>query len=257
MVASSDPLPVLRPDWHAPAGVSGLVSTREGGVSQGAWASLNVSMAVGDDALAVAENRRRVVHALGAPIVWMNLVHGARVARVGHADLSRPRPVADAAWTDEAGVACAVTAADCLPVLFCTTDGRAVAVAHAGWRGLAAGVLENTVAALVTGTGCSPGDVQAWLGPCIGAEAFEVGGDVLEAFACHGHPAERFVARPRPDGQTRWLADLPNLARDRLRAAGVGRLSGRAPCTVSDASRYFSYRRDRVSGRMVAAIWRR
>lgn len=257
MSAALVPLPVLRPDWPAPAGVSGLVSTREGGVSQGAWASLNISMAVGDDPQAVAENRRRLVDALGAPIVWMNLVHGAQVVKIGHADLSRPRPVADAAWTDESGVACAVTAADCLPVLFSTTDGRAVAVAHAGWRGLAAGVLENTVEALVTGTGCAPGDVLAWLGPCIGAEAFEVGLDVVEAFAAHGHAADRFVARPRPDGEARWLADLPNLARDRLRAAGITRLSGEAPCTASGASRFFSYRRDRICGRMVAAVWRR
>ena len=250
-------LPVLRPDWDAPAGVSGLVSTRQGGVSQQAWASLNISLAVGDEAMAVAENRRRVVAALGAPIVWMNLVHGADVAKVGHADVGRPRPVADAAWTDEGGVACAVTAADCLPVLLCTADGRAVAAAHAGWRGLAAGVLENTVAALVEGTGCAPADVLAWLGPCIGATAFEVGADVVDAFSGQGHAASRFMPRPRADGEMRWLADLPNLARDRLHAAGVRRLSGEAPCTVSDASRFFSYRRDRVCGRMVAAIWRR
>lgn len=250
-------LPVLRPEWDAPPGIDGLVSTRQGGVSEGAYGSLNISLAVGDDPAAVAENRRRVVELLGAPIVWMNLVHGNQVARIGHASLALPRPVADAAWTDERGVACAVTAADCLPVLFCTADGSAVAAAHAGWRGLAAGVLENTVAALTHGIGCAPSQVLAWLGPCIGPTAFEVGADVIEAFAGLQHPAARFVPRQRADGQARWLADLPALARDRLRAAGVERISGEAPCTVVDASRFFSYRRDRICGRMVAAIVRR
>jgi len=256
-VQGDPPLQVLRPDWDAPAGVTGLVSTRLGGVSAGPWAALNISLSVGDDAAAVAENRRRVTSTLGSPIVWLNLVHGSAVVKVGRADLNGPRPVADAAWTDEADVACAVTAADCLPVLFCTADGRAVAAAHAGWRGLAAGVLENTVTALVQGTGCAPSDVLAWLGPAIGAQAFEVGRDVVDAFSEARHPAERFVPRPRPDGELRWLADLPNLARDRLRAAGVTRLHGDAPCTFRDASRFFSYRRDRVCGRMVAAICRR
>lgn len=255
-MSGTEALQLLRPAWDAPAGISALVTTRQGGVSTGPWAALNISLAVGDEVDSVTENRQRVTAALGAPIVWMNLVHGADVVKIGHADRSRPRPVADAAWTDEAGVACAVTAADCLPVLFCTADGRAVAAAHAGWRGLAAGVLENTVAALAQGHGCAAQDILAWLGPAIGAQAFEVGRDVKEAFAGALHPPERFVARPRPDGDVRWLADLPNLARDRLRHAGVVRLYGESPCTFSDASRFFSYRRDRVCGRMVAAIWR-
>lgn len=250
----------IRPVWDAPAGVTAGMSTRQGGASTGAWASLNISGSVGDEPGAVAENRRRVARALGAPLVWLHLVHGADVVRVGHASLGQARPVADAAWTDEAGVACCVTAADCLPVLLCTADGRAVAAAHAGWRGLAAGVLERTVAAMTAGVGCAPGDVQAWLGPCIGPTAFEVGAEVLQAFGgrLHSpHLPQRFVPSAARDGSPRWRADLAALACDRLAAAGVHQVSADGRCTVADRSQFFSYRRDRITGRMVAAIWRR
>lgn len=232
------------------------MSTREGGVSTGPFASLNVSYSVRDDAAAVAENRRRVEAMLGVPILWPHLVHGAAVARLSRANLGQPAPVADGVWTDDPDVACAVTAADCLPVLFATPDGRAVAAAHAGWRGLAAGVLENTVAALSAGATCAPADLFAWLGPCIGPMAFEVGLDVLQAFGRDAQtPGPHFRARSRSDGQMRWLADLPALARERLVAAGLRRISGGTECTVSDASRFFSFRRDgRFAGRMVAAI---
>lgn len=254
-------LPLLSPAWNAPAGVRAAMSTRQGGVSIGPWASLNVSGSVGDDACAVAENRRRFEQALGAPLVGLHLVHGAEVIRLSPQHLldqqaGRPRPVADAAWTDEPHLACAVTAADCLPVLLCCADGRAVAAAHAGWRGLAAGVLENTVAALVAGTGCPAADLLAWLGPCIGPAAFEVGAEVRQAFADGPHPPGRFVPGLPRDGSPRWWADLLALARDRLTAAGVQHISGDGRCTVAETSSFFSYRRDRVTGRMVAAIWR-
>ncbi|HSW07014.1 peptidoglycan editing factor PgeF, partial [Aquabacterium sp.] len=163
---------------------------------------------------------------------------------------------ADASVSTTPGLACTVLVADCLPVLLCSRDGRAVGAAHAGWRGLAAGVIENTVRALCQATGCAPADLLAWLGPCIGPRQFEVGADVLQAFGARveSPDAGRFVPRARADGQMRWLANLPQLARDRMAAAGVPAVSGGTWCTVEDASRFFSFRRDRITGRLAAAI---
>jgi hypothetical protein len=250
--------PLLRPDWRAPPGVRAAMSQRTGGVSVGPWASLNLGGAVGDDPAAVAENRSRFVAALGARPVWLRQVHGTGVLRLHGSAPDTVATAADAAWTTEPGVACAVLVADCLPVLMALRDGRAVAAAHAGWRGLAAGVLEATVDALCTGTGAGPGDVVAWLGPCIGPQAFEVGPDVLLAFGEQPGAADavRFVARPRGDGSTRWLANLPLLARDRLARAGVHEVSAAGACTMEQTSRFFSFRRDGVTGRGAAAIWR-
>jgi polyphenol oxidase len=243
----------LKPDWPAYARVGALMSTRAGGVSAAPFASLNLGRSVGDDAHAVAENRRRFDAALGAAKpCWLSQVHGTRVARLPIDD----GPVeADAAITTEPGVACTVMVADCLPVLFAAPEGRGVGAAHAGWRGLAAGVLEATARALAEAAACRPADLVAWLGPCIGPRQFEVGADVLEAFGPTA--AHRFSARPRPDGARRWLADLPGLARDRLAALALTQVSGGSWCTVEDASRFFSFRRDRVTGRMAAAVWLR
>jgi YfiH family protein len=166
-----------------------------------------------------------------------------------------PACTADAAWTTERGVACAVVVADCLPVLMAARDGRAVAAAHAGWRGLAAGVLEAAVQALCTGAALTPVDITAWLGPCIGPRQFEVGADVLQAFGRHAADAA-FVERRRPDGSLRWRANLPLLAAQRLAAVGVADLVIDGSCTVEDPSRFFSFRRDGLTGRMVAAVWR-
>jgi len=247
-----------RPEWSAPEGVGALMTGRAGGVSTAPWRSLNLGIAVGDDIEAVAENRRRVAAAAGAAPVWLRQVHGARVVRIGMADVGRSPPEADACWTDEPGIACAVQVADCLPVLFALRDGSAVAAAHAGWRGLAGGVLEATVQALCEGTGAAPAEVQAWLGPCIGPRQFEVGAEVLQAFG--EDPAQpepgRFVYRARPDGAARWLANLPALAAARLQALGLGAVTAEGACTVEDMSRFFSFRRDGVTGRMAAAIWR-
>jgi polyphenol oxidase len=245
----------MQVDWQASAGA--WCSPREGGVSIGPFESLNLGTAVGDDPAAVAENRRRFAQRLeGARPVWLKQVHGVRVVRLDADDLERPPLEADAAWTDRPGIACTVQVADCLPVLFSTADGRAVAAAHAGWRGLAAGVLESTVAVLGQGAGAAPGEIHAWLGPCIGPKHFEVGPEVAEAFAAD---AQHLRFHPRPDGDARWLADLPALARARLRRAGLhpARISGGAWCTVAEPSRFFSYRRDRVTGRFAAAVWRR
>lgn len=242
----------LTPDWPADERVGALMSTRTGGVSIGPWAALNLGGAVGDDVAAVDENRRRFEAALGVPASYLRQVHGAAVLRL-HSDAPALAQPADAAITTDAGVACTVLVADCLPVLFAAPAGRGVGAAHAGWRGLAGGVLEATVAALCEAAPCTPGELLAWLGPCIGPRQFEVGPDVLAAFASGAH----FVPRPRPDGSMRWLADLPGLARERLRAMGVTQVSGGAWCTVEDASRFFSFRRDGVTGRMAAAAWLR
>ena len=255
------PLPLLRPGWPAPPGVAAAMSQRGGGVSAGpgaCYASLNLGVAVGDDAAAVAENRARFAAALGAQPVWLRQVHGVNVLRLHAGGDTAPGTPADAAWTSDTGVACTVLVADCLPVLFALRDGSAVAAAHAGWRGLAGGVLEATVRALCEGRGALPCDVLAWLGPCIGPREFEVGADVLQAFG--ENPAapdgRRFVYRARPDGQARWLANLVQLARDRLAAAGVLHIAAAGACTVENRSDFFSFRRDGVTGRMAAAVWR-
>ena len=244
----------LRPDWQAES-VGALMTTRHGGVSQAPFDSFNLRAAVGDDPLAVAHNQGRLTRAIGAVPVWLNQVHGARVVRLTAADLPPGAPVhtADGSVTSETGIACTAQVADCLPVLFAAPAGRAVGAAHAGWRGLAAGVLEATLARVCEAAACVPEEVQTWLGACIGPTQFEVGPDVLEAFgtlpSASGSP--RFAAK----GPGKWYADLPALARDRLAAAGVRAIGGGGWCTVSDASRFFSFRRDRVTGRMAALIW--
>jgi polyphenol oxidase len=235
------------------------MSTREGGVSVAPWQALNLGVAVGDDAEAVAVNRRRFAQALGARPVWLRQVHGTAVLRLQADTPEHPAEPADAAWTTEPGIACTVQVADCLPVLLATRDGRAVAAAHAGWRGLAAGVLEATVTALRLGAQVEPGELLAWLGPCIGPAAFEVGAEVLPAFGRPALPADQPAFRwaPRPDGSPRWRADLPALARERLVSAGVTTVAVSGRCTMAEASGFFSFRRDGVTGRMAAAVWRR
>ena len=248
---------MLRPQWEVAARVGALMSTRTGGVSQAPWDSLNLGVAVGDDPLAVAENRRRFAALTAAQPLWLRQVHGCTVVHASAALLAAEAPQADAAWTDEPGVACVVQVADCMPVLLAAPAGRAVAAAHAGWRGLAGGVVEATLAALCTAARCEPPQVLAWLGPCIGPRRFEVGADVLQAFAQAPDRADpqRFMVGAPSDGVPRWLANLPQLARDRLARAGVQRVSGGNWCTVEQRSRFFSYRRDGVTGRLAAAIW--
>jgi YfiH family protein len=248
---------LLRPQWPAVPQVGALMSTRAGGVSIAPWDSLNLGIAVGDDPAAVAENRRRFVAATGAQPLWLQQVHGNRVVRASAALATVELAQADAAWTDEPGVACVVQVADCLPVLMAAPEGRAVAAAHAGWRGLAGGVVEAALSAVCMAAGCAPRDIAVWLGPCIGPRQFEVGADVLQAFGQLPMQADplRFVARATADGVPRWLANLPQLARDRLLFAGVQQVSGGGWCTVEDRARFFSYRRDGVTGRLAAAVW--
>ena len=250
----------LRPAWRTP-GVQAVMTTRAGGVSLGAHASMNLRDGVGDDPVSVAQNQARLTAAIGASPVYLNQVHGCRVVRLTAADAgpNATHLEADACITIDAEVACTVQVADCLPVLFAAPGG--VGAAHAGWRGLAAGVLEATLDAVCTAARCSPDQVEVWLGPCIGPARFEVGSDVLLAFGRDPAAPASFgdspgeVPRFRALKGGKWLADLPSLARDRLRGRGVVSIFGGTWCTASDASRFFSFRRDGVTGRMVAAVW--
>lgn len=236
----------LQPDWPAPARVRALCTTRSGGVSRGPWASLNLGEHCGDELANVRANRSLLDRHLPASPLWLRQVHGVRTVR--HEGGARQPPEADAAVAYEADRVCAVLTADCLPILLCDRAGSRVAVAHAGWRGLAAGVLEAAVAAL----GGVPGDLLAWLGPAIGPGAYEVGRDVVSAFAARSGPD--FSAAFAPSGD-RWRLDLYAAARLELAHAGVRSVHGGGLCTYSDPGRFYSFRRDGVTGRMASLIW--
>ncbi len=244
----------LRPQWQV-RGAAGVMTTRRGGYSAAPFDSLNLRPGLGDDPGSVTRNQQALADAVGAKPVYLNQVHGASVRRLSTGDAQPQAPIhtADASVTSDAGVVCAVQVADCLPVLFAAPHGRGVGAAHAGWRGLALGVLEATLREVCAVADCEAREVQVWLGACIGPRAFEVGADVLEAFAASGQAAD--APRFEPKGAGKWLADLPLLARERLHRAGVASISGGEWCTVSEPSRFFSYRRDRVTGRMTAAVW--
>ena len=233
------------PEWPVPARVRALITTRNGGRSSGPYTSMNLGQRVDDDPVVVAVNRGLLRHFLPAEPKWLNQVHGTGV--VGAESVGEP-VAADASVATTPGCVSAIMVADCLPVLFAERSGGAVAAAHAGWRGLAAGVLENTVHALDV----KPQDVLAYLGPAIGPAAFEVGNEVREAFMAVD-PAAGYAFLPhKPD---KWLADLCVLARQRLARAGVSNVYGGGQCTYSNPARFFSHRRDKVSGRMAALIW--
>jgi len=249
--------PWLRPDWAASPRVGALMSTRVGGVSRPPFDSLNLGLTSGDDPADVQRNRERLASAMGARPVFLQQMHGAAVVRLSTALPFDVPPAADASYTTDPGLACTVLVADCMPVLIAAPAGRAVAAAHAGWRGLSLGVTEAAARAVCEAASCSPADLDVWLGPCIGARKFEVGADVLQAFGAEPLPRDQrhFTWWPRADGAPRWRADLPALARERLQRLGVQRVGGGAWCTVTDPSRFFSFRRDGVTGRMAAAVW--
>jgi len=241
---------VIAPDWPAPPGVRAAFTLRMGGVSAAPFDSLNVGAHVGDADAAVTENRRRVRAQLRLPAepLWLEQVHGIEVADLDAARGGAPHLTADAAIARRAASVCAIQVADCMPVLFAARDGCAVAAAHAGWRGLAAGVLEATLARLAV----APSGLIAWLGPAIGAAHFEVGGEVRAAFLAHdAAAAAAFTVNTRG----RWQCDLNALVRRRLSAAGVTAVFGGGRCTYSDPLRFFSYRRAGRCGRMAALIW--
>ncbi len=242
------------PEWPAPAHVHAFMTTRAGGVSLAPFDSFNPAGHVGDDPGAVAENRRILGQWLPNEPVWLSQVHGCGVA-VADGEAGTAPPTADACLVHQPGRVCTVLTADCLPVLFCDEEGGVVAAAHAGWRGLAGGVLEETVAAMEA----EPGRILVWLGAAIGPDSFEVGEEVREAFVSQ-HPLTAIAFRPALPGTLdraprKWLADIYTLARIRLAAVGVTRVFGGGLCTMSDPARFFSYRRADRTGRMASLIW--
>ncbi len=251
------PRPAPHPDWIVPpwpAPLRGLITTRAGGVSQGPWGGadgggMNVGFGA-DDEVAVVANRARLAAVLPGPPRWLRLVHGAEVVdaeRVG-----AEAPEADAAFTTAPGVVCCVTVADCLPVLLAEVRGRGVAAVHAGWRGLAAGVVQRTVQSLRAAIGDPAAELLAFLGPAIGPHRFEVGAEVLAAMQRHLPQAPAAFV---PAGEGKYHADLYALARQALAQAGVGDCAGGGDCTVSQPGRFYSFRRDRVTGRHAALAW--
>lgn len=233
----------LTPKWPVPGQVRAISTSREGGVSTGPYSSMNLGDHVHDDPVAVAENRHRLAEMLALPAepLWMTQVHGVEV-------LGAEGECADARIVGRPGQVAVVMTADCLPVLFCDRQGREVAAAHAGWRGLVAGILEKTVARMQA----ESEDILAWLGPAIGPTAFEVGDEVRQAFLDHD-PQAQAAFFPSPQG--RWLADIFLLARQRLASAGIIQVYGGGMCTYSDAERFYSFRRDGATGRMASLIW--
>ena len=242
-------LALLQADWPAPARVRTASTTRAGGTSRGAWQGLNLSLGCGDDAADVARNRRQLAQALSIdrPWHWLEQVHGTRV--VAAEELRADGYQADALFTRQPNTVCAITTADCVPVLLTARDASVVAAAHAGWRGLSAGVLEQTVAAM----GVAPGTLLAWLGPAISAPHYEVGDEVRAAFLADDAGA---IVAFTPSRAGHWRADLYRLARRRLNAIGVQGVFGGDRCTYEEPMTFYSHRRDRVSGRMATLIWR-
>lgn len=233
------------PEWPAPAKVQAVSTTRLGGTSHPPWDSLNLGDHVGDDPSAVTANRQHLMQTtkLPEPPCWLQQVHGTHLVQA-----SRQTCEADASTTVQSGIVCAVMTADCLPLLLCDRQGRQVAAVHAGWRGLAAGVIEKTL----DGFDCQPRDILAWMGPAIGPAAFEVGSEVRQAFVGQNpHAVQAF----KENRANHWLADIYQLARLRLFSKGVQQVFGGDYCTYSDAQRFFSYRRDGQTGRMASLIW--
>lgn len=242
----SERLELIVPNWPAPPGIVAASTTRGGGVSSGVYASLNLGAHVGDDVGNVTENRRRLVTQCRLPDEprWLQQVHGSTVATNPQAGEE-----ADAAYTRETGLVCVVQTADCLPVVLAAADGSELACVHAGWRGLAAGVLECTLARF----DAAPDAILAWLGPAIGQAAFEVGEEVRAAFeSADAGAGECF----RANEVGRWQADLYALARRRLRFAGVTQVFGGDHCTHADEKSFFSYRREGQCGRMATFAYR-
>lgn len=272
---------LVHPGWAVPSNVRAFVTTRDGGVSEppfGCWMAggasgegrelpggLNLGRLSGDEPDRVEANRSRLLAYAGVPVAWLKQVHGAGVVdavdALAAARAGEPLS-ADACVTDRPGIACTVMVADCMPVLLCDGAGRAVGAAHAGWRGLAAGVIEKTAERVAALAGCATHDLHAYLGPAIGPAAFEVGADVRDAFMNHpvavgaqqrDATAAAFVARPEAPGK--FFANLNALARLRLATLGVERISGGDLCTYTQRERFYSYRRERVTGRMAALVW--
>ncbi len=239
----------LLPQWDVPASVRAVVTTRAGGVSQAPWDSFNLGLRAGEEAATVHVNRAVLRRHVPAEPAWLHQVHGTAVVDAFDVVPSKTEPQADASFSSQAGVVCAVLVADCMPVLLADREGTCVGVAHAGWRGMSGGVIESLLARLQV----APARLSAWLGPAIGPQHFEVGEDVRTAFT-HEDVEAGAAFVPYPGRPGKWLCDLEWLARRRLARAGVSRVFGGGMCTVSE-QRFYSYRRDRTTGRMGAFIW--
>jgi polyphenol oxidase len=248
----------ITPQWPAPANVRAICTTRAGGVSRGNYESLNLGDHVGDTSQAVASNRNLFSESIGARPVFLEQVHGREITRL--APDCRDGARADGCVTGSSGLACTIMVADCLPILFADSRGKFVAAAHAGWRGLAGangnGIVEAAWHRLQLDHGARAQDILIWLGPCIGPTAFEVGDEVKAVFEAHSPDADPMF---KPHAQGKWLANLQGLARQRLAALGLASVYGNdgtaSWCTVGNPSRFFSHRRDRVSGRFAASVW--
>ncbi|MGJ0430978.1 peptidoglycan editing factor PgeF [Methylobacter sp.] len=236
----------LEPDWPAPSHIHAATTLRSGGVSKGTFASLNPATHVGDDAGTIRQNRQIIKTMLGLPAepVWLEQIHSNKAVDAGK---TQSLVQADASYTDEAGIVCAVLTADCLPLLVCNAEGSRIAAIHAGWRGLLSGVIGNTVTAM------GNQDLLVWLGPAIGPACFEVGAEVREAFI---EKSAGFATAFKECGNGKWLADIYQLARSDLAGLGIDRIYGGNLCTVTDHERFYSYRRDKETGRMATLIWR-
>ncbi len=239
----------ITPDWPAPANVKALQTTRNGGVSAAPYDSFNLGMHVGDAPLAVNRNRQSLAPLMPSEPVWLEQVHGTLVANADHASCL---PQADSCIARHRGSVCVVMTADCLPLLLCDEDGTVVGAAHAGWKGLAAGVIEATVKAMEV----APHKLMAWLGPAISQDSFEVGAEVRANFIAHdARAAEAFIRLPENVLGEKFHADLYLLAHQRLNTLGVSRIYGGNFCTYKQREQFFSYRRDGVTGRMGTFIW--
>ena len=243
---SVDRLELIIPDWPGAENVKAFTTTRGGGVSSAPWYSFNLGDHVGDDPGDVMSNRDTLLREGNLPAMplWLKQVHGCDVA---DAESASTGCIADAAYADEPGKVCAVLTADCLPLLLADRRGGEVAAVHAGWRGLAAGVVESAIARFEA----APDDLLAWMGPAIGPDAFEVGDDVRDAFLRHDESAEAAFVRK----EDRWLANLYLLARQRMGALGLSEVFGGDRCTFTEARHFYSFRRDGETGRMASLIW--
>ncbi len=236
----------LQPDWPAPANIHAATTLRTGGVSLDAYASLNPATHVDDNPQLVSQNRHIIKTLLNLPSepVWLNQTHSNRVVKAIAMDTPQQ---ADASYTDQSGVVCAVMTADCLPLLVCSNDGAEIAAIHAGWRGLLDGVIDNTIAAMQNK------DLLVWLGPAIGPDRFEVGDEVRTAYMAK---SAEYATAFKQQSDTKWLANIYQLARINLAALGISKVYGGDFCTVTDEKQFYSYRRDQVTGRMATLIWR-
>ncbi|MEY4496000.1 MAG: hypothetical protein RL744_1064 [Pseudomonadota bacterium] len=247
----------IKPSWVVPQQIKAFCTTREGGVSNAPFNSLNLGLNAGDVAADVLHNRSIVRSHLPTEPLWLKQIHGMTVSTPVSRNALTGKPIeADAAVTNIPNEVLAILTADCMPVLFASKGGGVIGAAHAGWRGLSGGVLENTLQAMLAlSPGLSPKDIVAWMGPAIGSTAFEVGEDVLDAFSVQRSAILLEAFEPIAGSPGKYLANLYLLAQDRLRSIGIEKIYGGDFCTFNDSEKFFSYRKDKKTGRFASLIW--